>query len=94
MLELYTLTNLANKNSKKNGNGDDNDLTPEEQRNLNTAIGIIVLIELILWIWAITRALKCSTSNPDSRVVHLMFASFSPLLYLLFSFSVDGMCQK
>jgi hypothetical protein len=90
MLELYTLTILANQNSKKNCY----DLTQEEKKNVNIAITVIVIIELILWIWAITRALKCSTSNPDSRVVHLMFATFSPLLYLLFSFSVDGMCQK
>lgn len=93
MLELYTLTNLANQNSKKNCD-DDDDLTPEEKKNVNMAITVIVIIELILWIWAVNRAIKCSSSNPDSRVVHLMFATFSPLLYLLFSFSVDGMCQK
>jgi hypothetical protein len=53
---------------------------------------ILIIFEILLFAWAIFRALKCSQKNPDSRAVHLLFASLSPALYLIFSYAVDGFC--
>ncbi len=67
-------------------------LTPAQQRNLNIAFAVIIVIELVLFVWAIFRAIKCSHATPDSRAVHLLFATVSPVLYLIFSYAVDGFC--
>ena len=88
MLELNSVLSMAK--SAANGNG--KKLTPDQQRGLNIAITVIIIIEVALWIWAIARALQCSKQDPDSRALHLMFAVVSPLLYLIFSYTVEGLC--
>ncbi len=90
MLELHTLMSAARAGTT-NGDGK---LTPEQQRNLNIALVVIIIIELALFIWAIYRALKCSQASPDSRAIHLLFATVSPVLYLVFSYAVEGFCPK
>lgn len=88
MLELNSALSVA----KATANGEDKQLTPEQQRRLNIAIAVIIIIEVALWIWAIARALECSKHDPDSRALHLMFAVVSPVLYLIFSYTVGGFC--
>lgn len=82
-VELYAL-NAAVKNSK----GDNDDLTPVQV----AATTVLLIIIMVLWVLAIIRALKCSKKTPDSRALHLLFASTSPVLYLIFSYFVSGFC--
>jgi low temperature requirement protein LtrA len=88
MLELHGALSAA----KAAVNNGDNKLTPAQQQRLNVAVTVIVIIEVALWIWAIARALQCSNQTPDSRALHLMFAVVSPVLYLVFSYTVTGFC--
>lgn len=53
----------------------------------------VCVIVLILAIWAYVRAMNCSSNNPDSKAVHLLFATVDPVLYLIFSYFLEGMCQ-
>ena len=90
-LEAHALLSAV---TSSNGNNNNNQ-TPAQKRAQTIAIVVIITIELTLWVWAITRALKCSQNTPDSRAMHLLFASVSPILYLVFSYiSVFGICPK
>ena len=81
----YTLTN----NATNNGGRSWNELSTGEQ--ISVIIIMILVIALIVWAWM--RALKCSTKSPDSRAIHLLFATVDPILYLIFSYFIDGMCN-
>ena len=81
----YTLSN----NATNNGGRTWNELSTGEQ--VTTIVVIILVIALIVWAWM--RALKCSAKSPDSRAIHLLFASTDPILYLIFSYFIDGMCN-
>jgi len=81
----YTLTN----NATNNGGRSWNELSTGEQ--VSVIIIMILVIALIVWAWM--RALKCSTKSPDSRAIHLLFATVDPILYLIFSYFIDGMCN-
>lgn len=94
MLELHSLMSAARAAADSGNDGDTKKLTPTQQRNLNLALAVIVILELILFVWAIFRAIKCSQATPDSRAVHLLFATLSPILYLIFSYAVDGFCTR
>jgi len=72
---------------------DTNALQPPWQAARTALIVVLVVLELILFVCAVFRALKCSQGNPDSRALHLLFATVSPALYLIFSFAVDGFCK-
>jgi hypothetical protein len=72
---------------------DTNALQPPWQGARTALIVVLVVLELILFVCAVFRALKCSQGNPDSRALHLLFATVSPALYLIFSFAVDGFCK-
>jgi len=72
---------------------DTNALHPPWQGARTALIVVLVVLELILFVCAVFRALKCSQGNPDSRALHLLFATVSPALYLIFSFAVDGFCK-
>jgi len=87
MLELLALNAAKNGDNKK-------PKTEAEKRAEAIATAIVVVIWLAFWIWAIFRALKCSSATPDSRALHLFFATASPVLYIIFSFSVSGFCPK
>ena len=88
MLELNSALSMAKAAANDNGK----QLTPDQQRRLNIAMAVIIIIEVALWVWAIARALQCSKQDPDSRALHLMFAVVSPVLYLIFSYTVEGFC--
>ena len=81
----YTLTN----NATNNGGRTWNELNTGEQ--VTTIVVLLLVIALIVWAWM--RALKCSTKSPDSRAIHLLFATVDPILYLIFSYFIDGMCN-
>jgi hypothetical protein len=81
----YTLTN----NATNNGGRSWNELSTGEQ--ISVIIIMILVIALIVWAWM--RALKCSAKSPDSRAIHLLFATVDPILYLIFSYFIDGMCN-
>ena len=51
---------------------------------------VFLIIYLAIWIWALTRAVKC---RPATKVMHVFFASVSPTLYLLFSYFSKGFCN-
>ena len=84
MIELYSLNALdaAQKNPDK---------TPEELRSIMLAKTVMLSIVVLMYIWAFLRALKCSQSNPDSRVIHFGFATISPILYIIFSYTIPGL---
>ena len=89
MIELQTL--LVSAKSMTNTDGGFN------QDNIKVAgilYTILILLEIILWIWAILRAIHCSGSDSTAKVVHLLFAILSPTWYIIFSYSVNGMCSK
>jgi hypothetical protein len=81
----YTLTN----NATNNGGRTWNELNTGEQ--VTTIVVLLLVIALIVWAWM--RAVKCSAKSPDSRAIHLLFASTDPVLYLIFSYFIDGMCN-
>lgn len=67
-------------------------ISENDKRTLALAKGVAISLYLILLAWAFMRAMKCSANSPDSRAIHLAFAMFSPLLYIVFSFFVPGFC--
>lgn len=82
----YSLYNTTISSTK--GKTWDQLTTPEK---ISTIGVIIIILAFIIWAWV--RAIKCSSSNPDSRAVHLLFASADPILYLIFSYFIEGMCN-
>jgi hypothetical protein len=84
MLELLAMNAAAN--------GDASKKTPAQRRRDAMAMLVAFVIWLLLWVWALVRALHCSSATPDSRAMHLFFATGSPLLYLIFSYTVSGFC--
>lgn len=64
------------------------DLTPSEK--VSSVVVLLLIIVLIVWAWV--RALNCSSKSPDSRAIHLLFATVDPILYLIFSYFIEGMC--
>jgi hypothetical protein len=85
MIELMAMNAVKGKDDNKD---------PDKYKKSNAvATSTVVVIWVAFWIWAVSRALKCSSNTPDSRVLHLMFATASPGLYLLFSYNVSGFCR-
>jgi len=82
MIEYYALNTLRNSAL--------NSQTPDQKRMSTIAIVIAIIIIVLLYIWAFSRAMKCSSANPDSRAIHFAFASFSPILYIIFSYFIPG----
>lgn len=90
---------LANSSLKHiNNSKTENSETNKSSNNTsnNTSIGIfitilfLVIIYLIIFAWY--RAYKCSNNTPDSRAIHFLFATTDPLLYIIFSYAIPGMC--
>lgn len=81
MLTLAAQNNLTTNKSW-------NDLTTSEK--IYNVIAVLIVLSLIFWAWS--RAYKCSQKTPDSRAIHFLFASVDPVLYLIFSYGIDGMC--
>ncbi len=93
MLELFVL-----KYAKSKDNNPGATLTwrkaPGKKRQLAISYTIVMVLYILFWFWALLRAFKCSSATPDSRAVHFLFATVSPLLYIILSYWVDGFCKK
>lgn len=88
MLEL-----LAVKNSMWDNNMSKDDwdkLSDEEKRNRTISMTVSLLIYLAIWIWALMRAVRCGKGQ--TKVMHVFFASVSPVIYLLFSYFSKDFC--
>ncbi len=83
------LYNMTTPNNNNGGNTNWNDLSTGEK--VTAIVAMLIILALVVWAWV--RAIKCSSKSPDSRAVHLLFASVDPILYLIFSYFIDGMCN-
>ena len=81
MLDYLAYRN--SKNGKKNGCKDDR--TDDEKRADLIADSVVTVILLILWIFALKRAIEYGGSN---KVLHILFACMAPGLYLIFSYTI------
>ena len=63
----------------------------DEIQAQNTLYMILNILLLLLYTLAIYRAIAvCSGSSTDSKMLHLLFATTSPIIYLVFSFFTCG----
>lgn len=87
-------TTLANSslNSIKSNTGTNGEETQPLTNNEKILTVIIFLIIIYLIVFAWYRAYICSSATPDSRALHFLFATADPLLYIIFSYAVPGMC--
>lgn len=73
-------------------------LSPEQKedmmKNAKNATLMASLIYILIFALALYRAIECSRNQPDSRAIHLFFATVSPVMYVLFSYFVSGFCSK
>jgi hypothetical protein len=73
-------------------------LSPDQKVAMESQIRSATTLALVLYVLifglAIYRALLCSSNNPDSKAIHLFFASVSPLLYIVISYVVPGFEQN
>ena len=87
-------TTLANSSlnaikSNNDFNGEETQQYAQNEKILNIVI-FLIIIYLIVFAWY--RAYLCSSETPDSRALHFLFATVDPLLYIIFSYAVPGMC--
>lgn len=75
------------------GNKDYNHMSAAQKRSYTITMTIVMVLWIIFFLWAFKRAKLCSSSSPDSRAIHYLFAVVSPVLYVIFSYSVLG-CGK
>ena len=80
MLELIALQNAMPKGS----NG-------EMNKNASMIALVMIIVWIAIWVWALVRAVKCGKGQ--TKVMHVFFASTSPVLYLLFSYFSKGFCS-
>jgi uncharacterized membrane protein SirB2 len=78
MIELAALQ--SNRNTK---NWDD--LTDDQKQTYVATTILMVIIYIIFFVWALTRA-----SKQKNKPVHMLFALVSPVFYLIFSYFVEG----
>jgi len=94
MIELILFNNVYVKSQDPN----QPTLSPEQKedmiRNVRNASLMASLIYILIFVLALYRAMECSKKEPDSRAIHLFFASVSPVLYILFSYFVPGFCPN
>jgi len=58
---------------------------PVVKRGAMLFLLVVFLIEIALFIWALSLALRCGRRHQDT-FVHLVFAFFFPLFYILYFF--------
>ena len=86
MIELFALNYL---NAPKSNNK-----TRKDAAAHAVATVVVFILYITIFVWAIMRAIQCSSATPDSRALHLLFATASPVMYLIFSYLVEGFCPK
>jgi hypothetical protein len=94
MIELILFNNVyvTSKDTKSPTLSPDEKVRMENQ--LRSATFVAVVLYVLIFGLAIYRALICSSNNPDSKAIHLFFASVSPLLYIVISYVVPGFEQN
>lgn len=90
MLDYFIASNLITGGISHIPNNNNN--IKNDGNTLAFTYFILFMIWIGLWIWAVTRAINCSIATPDSRTMHLFFAVSSPIFYIIFSYTVSGMC--
>lgn len=94
MIELVLFNNVYTYSKDPNSPT----LSPEQKEvvlhNMKVASVFAVVIYISIFVLAIHRALICSSNNPDSRALHLLFATISPVMYILLSYFVPGLAPK
>lgn len=95
MLELLVLKNIVNPKPQQTTTENykykrDYKLTPSEVAFI---LGFM-LIYIAFFMWAIVRAVQCSSATPDSRAIHFLFAISMPIPYVVISILVPGFCPK
>lgn len=65
-------------------------MTKAELRDYNIFMGVLSLLWLIFWVWALMRARKCASSSSDSKAIHYLFATASPFMYVILSYATFG----
>lgn len=86
MLEVSLLSTSCKKNIH------DTDEKTEITYSIATIIAVLVYITIL--VWALKRAMLCSSATPDSRALHFMFCFMSPTLYLASSYLIPGFCPE
>jgi hypothetical protein len=51
----------------------------------------IMAVFVVIWIFAMYKALNCG-ANGNTKVIHALFASISPVLYLILSYLSKDFC--
>ena len=56
-------------------------------RVATTIIGLVFLLELVLFIWALVLAVRCGKKHED-LALHLIVAFFFPIIYIIYYYLV------
>lgn len=83
MLELVLIKNVI-------PNGDN--LQLEDKEKMKKASTGAMIVYLAIFIWALAKAVSCGKKT-GNKVTHVLFASISPVLYLLFAYFSKGFCN-
>lgn len=76
-------TSLAAANIQKNSTSEDG--KPVVRKGPFFFLAAIFLLDITLFVWALTLAFRCGKRHED-RFIHVVFAFFSPLIYILYYF--------
>jgi len=94
MIELILFNNVYVKSQDPNSPT----LSPEQKDevliNIRNASLMAMLLYVLIFVLALYRAMACSSNTPDSRALHLLFATVSPVMYILFSYFVPGLVPQ
>lgn len=94
MIELILFNNVYTYSQDPNSPTLSPDQKDQLIKNMRIASGIAVVIYILIFVLAIYRAMACSSNNPDSRAIHLLFATVSPVMYILLSYLVPGLAPQ
>jgi hypothetical protein len=88
MIELFTMKNAMNQSkSANNTTTESEDLTLSEK----AFIVIFVLLYIVILFWALEIAININGKGDKTALaVHLMFAFYSPMLYVLCYLLIPG----
>ena len=88
IVAINVLKSIKDKKSKKTSHPSDHKMS---EKLFHVSLVVLAVI-LLLFVWALVRAYKCS--NKNNRVTHMFFATVTPMTYLLLSYVVPGFCNK
>ena len=94
MIELILFNKVYNVSNDSNSPTLSPDQKSQMKKDIQIATAVALVLYLLIFALAIYRALVCSSNNPDSKAIHLFFATVSPLLYIVISYVVPGFDQN